>query len=109
MYFPWNWEFDSALSKLQNFGGFEPPKPSPLGTPLQQTSMVTPSLEVVFHGERAVFYTEEFCSLILSHGCYMQWNSFSLALGNMALPTIWHLRKLVPRQSSIVHNLRRLY
>jgi hypothetical protein len=21
MYFPWNWEFSSALSKLQNFGG----------------------------------------------------------------------------------------
>jgi hypothetical protein len=21
MYFPWNWEFDSALSKLRNFGG----------------------------------------------------------------------------------------
>jgi hypothetical protein len=27
MYFPWNWEFGSALSKLQNFGGggVEPP------------------------------------------------------------------------------------
>jgi hypothetical protein len=36
MYFPRNWEFGSALSKLRNFGGwgrFEPPKP-PLGTPL---------------------------------------------------------------------------
>jgi hypothetical protein len=25
MYFPWNWEFGSALSKLWNFGGFDPP------------------------------------------------------------------------------------
>jgi hypothetical protein len=34
MYFPRNWEFGSALSKLWNFGGvFETPKP-PLGTPL---------------------------------------------------------------------------
>jgi len=35
MYFPRNWEFGSALSKLRNFGGgdFEQPKP-PLGTPL---------------------------------------------------------------------------
>jgi hypothetical protein len=35
MYFPRNWEFGSALSKLQNFGGWggvEPP--TPLGTPL---------------------------------------------------------------------------
>jgi hypothetical protein len=34
MYFPRNWEFGSALSKLQNFGegGFEPPTPPPLGT-----------------------------------------------------------------------------
>ena len=31
MYFPRNWEFGSALSKLRNLGGFEPP---PLGTPL---------------------------------------------------------------------------
>jgi hypothetical protein len=29
MYFPWTWEFGSALSKLRNCGGggFEPPKP----------------------------------------------------------------------------------
>jgi hypothetical protein len=28
MYFPWNWEFGSALSKLRNFEGmFEDPKP----------------------------------------------------------------------------------
>jgi hypothetical protein len=27
MYFPRNWEFGSALSKLRNFGGFEPPHP----------------------------------------------------------------------------------
>jgi hypothetical protein len=31
MYFPRNWEFGPALSKLQNFGGwgFEPPKTPP--------------------------------------------------------------------------------
>jgi hypothetical protein len=30
MYFPWNSEFGSALSKLRNFGGgFEHPNPSP--------------------------------------------------------------------------------
>jgi hypothetical protein len=34
MYFPQNWEFGSALSKLRDIGGgFEPPK-LPLGTPL---------------------------------------------------------------------------
>jgi hypothetical protein len=36
MYFPRNWEFGSALSKLRNNfggGGFEPPNP-PLGTPV---------------------------------------------------------------------------
>jgi hypothetical protein len=27
MYFPRNWEFGSALSKLRNFGGFDPPPP----------------------------------------------------------------------------------
>jgi hypothetical protein len=33
MYFPRNWEFGSALSKLQNFGGgFEPPPPSRYAT-----------------------------------------------------------------------------
>jgi hypothetical protein len=35
MYFPRNWEFGSALSKLWNFGGFEPP--NPLSTPLNGT------------------------------------------------------------------------
>jgi hypothetical protein len=35
IYFPRNWEFGSALSKLRNFGGeAEPPQTSPLGTPL---------------------------------------------------------------------------
>jgi hypothetical protein len=36
MYFTRNWEFGSALSKLQNFGvGVEPPPNTPvLGTPL---------------------------------------------------------------------------
>ena len=29
MYFPRNWEFGYALSKLRNFGGVEPPKPPP--------------------------------------------------------------------------------
>jgi hypothetical protein len=33
MYFPWNWEFDSAFSKLCNFGGDLNPQ-NPLGTPL---------------------------------------------------------------------------
>jgi hypothetical protein len=33
MYFPRNWEFGSALSKLWNFGGFKHPNPT-LGTPL---------------------------------------------------------------------------
>jgi hypothetical protein len=37
MYFPWNWEFGSVLSKLWNLGGrrrdVEPTK-RPLGTPL---------------------------------------------------------------------------
>jgi hypothetical protein len=37
MYFPRNWEFGSALSKLRNFGGggggYNPPQ-TPLGTPL---------------------------------------------------------------------------
>jgi hypothetical protein len=37
MYFPLNWEFGSALSKLRNFGGggdgLNPPKPAPFGTP----------------------------------------------------------------------------
>jgi hypothetical protein len=28
MYFPRNWEFGSALSKLQNWGGLNPPHPS---------------------------------------------------------------------------------
>jgi hypothetical protein len=26
MYFPWKWEFGSALAKLRNFGGDEPPQ-----------------------------------------------------------------------------------
>jgi hypothetical protein len=36
MNFPRNWEFDSALSKLRNFGEewFEPPQTPILGTPL---------------------------------------------------------------------------
>jgi hypothetical protein len=35
MYFPWNWEFGSAFSKLQNSGeGLNtPPLPTPLTTP----------------------------------------------------------------------------
>jgi hypothetical protein len=42
MYFPWNWEFSSALSKLRNFGGegFEPPKFRPLGTPLLASGVI---------------------------------------------------------------------
>jgi len=52
---------------------------------------------------------EEFCSLILSHGRYIQWNSFSLALGNMALLIVQHLRKVVPRRSSTAHNFRCIY
>jgi hypothetical protein len=36
MYFPWNWEFGSALTKqLQNLGReLNPPNPIPLGMPL---------------------------------------------------------------------------
>jgi hypothetical protein len=35
MYFPRNWEFGSAFSKLRNFGeGGLNPQTSPLGTPL---------------------------------------------------------------------------
>jgi hypothetical protein len=37
MYFPRNWNFGSALSKLRNFGGggrLTPPPQNPLGTPL---------------------------------------------------------------------------
>jgi hypothetical protein len=34
MYFPCNWEFGSALSKLRNFGGEGVEPPNPLGTPL---------------------------------------------------------------------------
>jgi hypothetical protein len=49
-------------------------------------------LEFVFHGEKAVFYMEEFSSLILSHGRYIQWNSFSLPLGNMALLIVQHFK-----------------
>ena len=38
MYFPRNWEFGSALSKLRNFGrgGLNTPNPPSLGTPLAQ-------------------------------------------------------------------------
>jgi hypothetical protein len=33
--------FGSALSKLRNFGGgFEPPNPNPLGTPLKLTNIL---------------------------------------------------------------------
>jgi hypothetical protein len=41
MYFPWNWVFGSALSKLRNFqrGGFEPPPP--LGMPLNVFSALS--------------------------------------------------------------------
>jgi hypothetical protein len=35
MYFPQNWEFGSALSKLRNFGGRGFATPPPPGTPLQ--------------------------------------------------------------------------
>jgi hypothetical protein len=38
MYFPRNWEFGSALSKLQNFGGVWTPPP-PLDTPLESLTV----------------------------------------------------------------------
>jgi hypothetical protein len=41
MYFPRNWEFGSALSKLRKFGGgevFEHTTPLPLGTPMSLSS-----------------------------------------------------------------------
>jgi hypothetical protein len=41
MYFPRNWEFGSALSKLLNFGGgegvFEPPNPPRYATEYSET------------------------------------------------------------------------
>jgi hypothetical protein len=48
MYFPWNWEFGSALSKLRNFGGrgLNPPTPLPLGTPLRyNNSLIMPAIQ----------------------------------------------------------------
>jgi hypothetical protein len=39
MYFPWNWEFGSALSKLRNLGGESLNAPTPLGTPLIQNTV----------------------------------------------------------------------
>jgi hypothetical protein len=50
MYFPRNWEFGSALSKLRNFGGVRTPQPPPpLGTPLliPITSTVTNASNIV--------------------------------------------------------------
>ena len=64
---------------------------------------------MVFHGEKTVFFKEEFCSLILSHGCYIQWNSFSLAPGNMALLIVQHLRKVVPRDNFTAHDFQCMY
>ena len=56
MYFPWNWEFGSALSKLRNFGGgFEHTNlPPPLVRhchiihQYQELSMVIPSIHGTF-------------------------------------------------------------
>jgi hypothetical protein len=52
MYFPRNWEFGSALSKLRNFGGRGdlnlPNPPPPLGTPLLMWNVrITPLLSYV--------------------------------------------------------------
>jgi hypothetical protein len=38
MYFPWNWEFGTTLSKLRNFRGGLNPQTTPIGTPLLETS-----------------------------------------------------------------------
>jgi hypothetical protein len=48
MYFPWNWKFGSALSKLRNFGrgGFNPPT-LPLGTPLVISKVATVDTTIV--------------------------------------------------------------
>jgi hypothetical protein len=55
MYFPQNWKFSSALSKLRNFGvgGFEHPKP-PLGMPLFQNTLSVPSSEAGRYEEKSV-------------------------------------------------------
>jgi hypothetical protein len=48
MYFPRNWEFGSALSKLRNFGGggLNPPNPS-LVTPLAMVTVVVIAIVIV--------------------------------------------------------------
>jgi hypothetical protein len=39
MYFPWNWEFGSALSKFQNFRGEPPPEILKGGPPLRYATV----------------------------------------------------------------------
>jgi hypothetical protein len=53
MYFPRNWEFGSALSKLQNFGGggVEPPKP-PFGTPLYSGIIISHYIIILWDHRR---------------------------------------------------------
>jgi hypothetical protein len=69
MYFPRNWEFGSALSKLRNFGGFEPPQ-TPFGTPLVVTLHVFRSFEhnytmlLVLLGSGTVFLCRTFYALV---------------------------------------------
>jgi hypothetical protein len=51
MYFPRNWEFGSALSKLGDFrgAGLNPQKSPPVGTPLVRIRKIvlrTPKLEI---------------------------------------------------------------
>jgi hypothetical protein len=88
MYFPRNWDFGSALSKLRNFGGsvFEPPKTS-LGRPLgwlpefskgclHFTGCVRPSLSVcqyfcsnwhLWVSIRCYIFCTIFCFLFTTH------------------------------------------
>jgi hypothetical protein len=62
MYFPRNWEFGSALSKLRNFGvgGGGLNTPNPLGTPLVLREDIRRVSDVV-SGSAADCYVREVC------------------------------------------------
>jgi hypothetical protein len=64
MYFPWNWEFGSVLSKLRNFGGggVETPHPPPHRTPQPPVArslnrLHEISIRILRSWVRASFYT----------------------------------------------------
>jgi hypothetical protein len=47
MYFPWNWKFGSALSKLWIFGGEGvDPLQTPLGTPLLRIKKIVTAVVI---------------------------------------------------------------